>query len=296
MKKVLVNTYHGIGDTIFQRPFIRDLLKQGKDVYVRTPLPEFFCDMPGLKFVRSNSNLRTQKRNEQESTAAFSDPPDKCKVIQPRYNNDDLKQKSIMQAFADCFGFEPSTLMDMPSYPAPIALPDSKPIAIIRPTTERDEWCNKSRGPLNDYVDQCSRLLAARGYHCISIADTCDTGIQKEWIPDCEPFAHEKYHSGELSITQVMALIERAAVVVTGVSFALVAATAYRTPTICLLGGHGGNNHPDLVSDPRYMDTSNTKFIYPDVYCMCQSMDHNCDKTITGLSEKVKGWLDEKHL
>lgn len=293
---LVADLYHGIGDIINQRPFVKALASTGREVYVKTPLPEFFCDIHGLKFIRANTPLRTQKKMECASLVDFCQMPHHCEYIHAGYGNDELREMSIMQAFEKRFGIPPAGLLDMPSFRMAPKIKTDNLIAVIRPNTEREEWCNRSRGTLNEYIDTASRLLEEKGYHCISIADTSRQPGNAEWITDFEPFAHEKYHYGQLSITETMSLIEHAAVVVTGVGFVLAASLAYRTPTLCILGGHGGNNHPDIIADPRYMDTSQVGFIFPDTYCMCQSMDHACDKTITGLAEKINGWLDEKHL
>lgn len=187
------------------------------------------------------------------------------------------------------FGTLPAA-MDLPHYPSPnIPVPDGKPIAVIRPTTERTEWHNASRGPLNKYVDEVSRLLAIRGFHVISIADN-EPG--QEWIPDLEPFAHRKLHDGQLSITQMLALVEQADIVLTGACVVMHAALAYGKPMICLQGGNGGNNHHSKVTDPRCMDLSRALFVYPDNYCRCQEMKHACDKTISGLSSRVQSFIE----
>lgn len=279
----------GIGDNINQRCFIRALVAKGHEVWLKTPLPEIYAGISNLHFVQANTQLRTQKKNEQHTTVPFEDEPADVPRQRIFYGNGHLEQGSVFNAMQQQFGTEP-TLMDLPHYGAPdIPVPDGKPVAVIRPTIERTEWHNTSRGPLNKYIDEVSRLLALRGFYVISIADN---EPDQEWIPDLEPFAHRKFHDGQLSITQMLALVERADIVLTGACVVMHAALAYKKPMICLQGGNGGNNHHSKVTDPRCMDLSQALFIYPDNYCRCQEMKHRCDKTISGLADKVESFID----
>ncbi|WP_324028598.1 hypothetical protein GC087_14530 [Pantoea sp. JZ2] len=287
--KLYFDGMHGIGDNINQRCFIKALVKQGKEVWLRTPLPEIYAGIPNLHFVKANTPLRTQRKNEQSTSVRFESEPPGIPRQRIFYGNGHLQAGSIFDAMQQQFGTLPAA-MDLPHYPAPdIPVPDGKPLAVIRPTTERTEWHNASRGPLNKYVDEVSRLLALRGFHVISIADN-EPG--QEWIPDLEPFAHRKLHDGQLSITQMLALVERADIVLTGACVVMHAALAYGKPMICLQGGNGGNNHHSKVTDPRCMDLSRALFVYPDNYCRCQEMKHSCDKTISGLSSRVQSFIE----
>jgi len=292
-EKLYFDGMHGIGDNINQRCFIKALVEKGKEIWLKTPLPEIYAGIPNIHFVKTNTALRTQKKSEQQTTVLFENEPPGVPRQRIFYGNGHLQQGGIFDAMQQQFGTQPAA-MDLPHYPAPdIAVPDGKPVAVIRPTTERTEWHNASRGPLNKYVDQVSRMLALRGFHVISIADN-EPG--QEWIPDIEPFAHRKLHDGQLSITQMLALVERADIVLTGACVVMHAALAYGKPMICLQGGNGGNNHHTKVTDPRCMDLSRSLFVYPDNYCRCQEMKHHCDKTITGLADKVQPFIDNVFL
>lgn len=292
-EKVYFDAMHGIGDNINQRCFIKALAKQGKEIWLRTPLPEIYAGIPNVHFVKTNTPLRTQKKNEQHTAVTFEPEPPGVPRQRIFYGNGHLQAGGIFDAMQQQFGTAPDK-MDLPRYPAPnIPVPDGKPIAVIRPTTERTEWHNASRGPLNKYVDEVSRMLALRGFHVISIADN-EPG--KEWIPDLEPFAHRKLHNGQLSITQMLALVDRADIILTGACVVMHAALAYQKPMICLQGGNGGNNHHVKVTDPRCMDLSRSLFVYPDNYCHCQEMKHSCDKTINGLADKVQPFIDNVYM
>lgn len=293
MQKYFIDGMQGIGDSIMQRPFIKTLCMQGNQVWIKTAVPEFYSDLPGIHFVKSNTTLRTQQKNESRSDIRFEEPPTgvfiRKKIF---YGNVELRRPGgVFTAGRAAFGCEPSQL-DMPSFELHnIGIADDMKIALIRPTTERKEWHNAARGPLNYHVNEVSETLASRGYYCISVADL-SPGI--EWIPDTEPFAHKKLHSGELTITQLMALVERSDIVVTGTGVISQAAFAYRRPVIFLGGGCGGSNHHEKITDPQIMDLSDCTFIYPDRYCLCQEMKHNCNKRISDLRQKVTRWLNAK--
>lgn len=288
-EKLYFDGMQGIGDNINQRCFIKALANKGHEIWLKTPLPEIYAGIDNLHFVRTNTPLRTQRKNEQASSVTFErEPPGvPCKRI--FYGNGHLQAGGIFDAMEQQFGIVPAE-MDLPHFPAPeIPLPNGKPIALIRPTTERTEWHNASRGPLNEYVDAVAKMLALRGFHVISIADNAP---ELEWIPDCEPFAHRKLHNGELTITQMLALVERADIVLTGACVISHAALAYQKPMICLQGGNGGNNHHSKITDARCMDLSRALFVYPDNYCRCQEMKHDCDKTISNLPDLVRSFIN----
>ena len=284
MARMYFDGMHGIGDNIIQRCFIRQLTRRGHEVWLKTPVPEIYQDIGNLHFVKADSRLRTQKKNETQSTINFEYSPADIPCQRIFYGDTDLKQGCIFTTMERQFGIPPAGL-DLPDYILPdIGLPPDKPLAVVRPTTERTEWHNASRGPLNEYVDSVARMLAVRGWHLVSVADT-EPGL--EWIPGAEPFAHQKLHHGELSLPQMLALAQRAGIVVTGVGVVMLAALAYRRPVICLQGGCGGSNHHSKVTDQSCMDLSRAAFIYPDNYCRCQLMKHNCNKHISRLSDRI---------
>lgn len=284
----------GIGDNIMERPFIK-ALSITHEVWLKTATPEIFSDIPGVHFVRSNTTLRTQRKNENASQIRFSsEPPARVAKKRIFYGNAELQLPGgIFESARNQFGVSPS-LLDLPSYEMP-NLPqlDGKKYAVIRPTTERTEWHNAARGPLNYHINEVSRLLSAAGYTCISIADVLP-GV--EWISGEEPFADIQLHHGELKLTEMLALIQNASIVVTGSGVVSQSALAYRTPMIFLGGGCGGSNHHTKITDPEIMDLSKCLFLYPDNYCMCQNMRHDCNKRISNVRKHVKEWLHVQNL
>ena len=64
---------HGLGDNIYQRAHVRQAVANGSEIYLTTPWPQLYADLPGVRCVRPNSHLRTQAKNEKQCSRRFSD-------------------------------------------------------------------------------------------------------------------------------------------------------------------------------------------------------------------------------
>lgn len=276
---------YGMGDTIYQRPFLRYF----PGSYICTPWPELYVGLD-VRCVRSNTSLRTQLKNEQRSGYPFYLPPPNVTRRRIVYGPNELAHGSIIQAFRRQFGVTAPLLFDLPSFnDRHPRLPHGMRIAVIRPATVRTEWGSASRNPDPAYLCIAARQLRQRGFYVVSVADT-EPG--KEWIVGNEPEVDLALHAGELSITQLCTLYELAAAVVAPVGFSIPMAIAYKTPLFVVAGGRGGHNAPGIVTDPE-MDLSRTRWAIPDNYCWCTRADHDCDKRITGFTDKLNGWINE---
>ncbi len=297
-RPVYVKGMHGIGDNINQRMFINALSRAGYRVELQTPLPQLYADLPGVTFIPTETTLRTQQKNERQAyrnLPFISRPSPDAQCIRIMHDRQSkARGESVVRTMTRQFGIAPAPA-SLPSFtPSPLVTTE-KPVAVIRPTTVRNEWKTTSRGPLNEYIDIASRMLAARGYHCVSVADlneSDDCERRREWIDGMVPFAHQRFHYGELSLEALLAMVEGAAVVVSGDCLLLHAAIAYGTPLLAILGGMGGACRPEIVADPSHYDLSKVCFIKPDNFCLCQEMTHNCDKRISGLEEKIAAFID----
>jgi ADP-heptose:LPS heptosyltransferase len=288
MKKVLVNCYEGIGDSIYARPFIKQLCEDGYDVYLKTVLPELFDDLP-VKFIDPGTvKFRTQLVNFSKTAVEFLETPPVTfdRTIFYRYGPNDLKKYSIFGCMEQSFGYDVGSMqpkMDLSSNLPPHELDvSSKKIAIIRPPTVRKEFFCSTRLPLADYVAWCARILKDSGYYVISIAD-CVEG--QEWIDGDEPYADLKLHHGELGLYKTLSLIKDASVVVGGSGFIVPAALAANVPLFTIFGGRGAYDNPHKIFDLR-MDLKKVGWAIPDNFCRCDKQIHECDKTITNLDDK----------
>ena len=281
MKKLAIKTQLGLGDNIYQRPFIKALSKT-HELYLETPWPQLFFDLP-VKFIKASTSLRTQAKNVARDNIKYVEPLN-MPTIEPRYVGEDLKRGiNMVEGLKKAYKCEPESF-DLPKFTT-IKVNTKKPICIIRPATIRQEWIAASRNPDPNYLLEASRILRKK-YYVISIADIDNLNeIGVEPLPEADLY----FNKGELTVEQVLGLIQQAELVVGGVGFILPACIATGTKLFCILGGNGGYNSPEIITDSR-MDLSNVHFSKPDNFCKCTSAIHNCDKRISNFKEQVEGF------
>lgn len=280
---------HGIGDNLWARPFVKRLVQEGHDLYIITPLPFVYGDLP-VKFIKTESPLRAQKAYLEKSASKFTfveRPADFDKEIYFYYDHADIKFHGIIAHIEEAFGFEIGSTeldYDFPANMEPhgLNLPDKK-IAIVRPSTIRKEWPCTSRSPKPNYVPWCSKILMDMGWHVISIAD-CSVG--EDWIESGgEPQAHQKFHNGELGLERTLSLIKDANIVVGGAGFIIPATICAQTNLFIIFGGRGMYDNPHKLLDLR-LDLTKIGWALPNNFCRCRAMDHECDKTIKDLDSQ----------
>lgn len=278
----LITSMNGLGDNIFQRPFVQSLLDRGDKIWITTPWPEVYDGMD-VSFVRSSTSLRTQIKNQSRYSESFwSKWPPTAVVTRASYGAKELSYGSIFDAMRRGFGVEPSR-MSLPSFHSPI----TGDYAVVRPVTARKEWCNLSRNPYPEYIETASKMLLDTGIKVISVADLEQ---DKEWIVGKEPPATVQFHRGELDCRSLLGLIRHAKCVVGGVGWIVPASIAYGVPLFCVLGGNGRHNHPSKISD-RAMELNKVRWAIPDRHCMCALMNHNCDKEISNFEWQFRSFL-----
>lgn len=285
MKKLLISTQKGLGDNIYQRPFIKTLCKT-HEVYLKTPWVQLYKDLP-IKFVKDSTRLRTQNKNiiREDIDVEYVDHPS-CPSIEPRYNPHELRNMSITMSLQKSYNCLPDTF-DLPPFET-IKIDTDKPICIVRPATVRTEWVASARNPLPEYIATAAKI-AMEKYFVISIADIDDkneVGLQP--LPE----AHLTFNKGELTVEQVLGLIQKADLVIGGVGFIVPACIATKTNLFCIQGGNGGYNSVNVITD-KSMDLSKIKFCRPDSYCICTISTHNCTKTISNFENKFKDYLND---
>lgn len=275
----------GLGDSVYQRLIVQALARED-DVYLTTPWPELYTDMD-VRFVRNPSPLRTQSRNIAAQPAdRWADKPagaDRRKVH-----------------YAGCWDRGDSMLAGMAKsvratgLPLPLLLPlpgdewtRPRPIALVRPVTRRTEWPDTARNPDPAYVQAASLALIDAGYCVICVADIDDVN---EVLVGALPLADEYFVRGELSPTDLIDLMWSARASVGSVGWVLPFSIASRTPHLCVLGGHGRSNCPEVLVDPM-IDTGLVTWAMPDNFCRCDQMRHDCDKTIGGFDALVAEWV-----
>lgn len=280
-----VNGMYGFGDNLMQRPFIR-AASANKDIYLQTPWPELYADLPRVKPVRSSTALRTQAINEARWRGRWHQPPGGVRQSRLRYGPSHLESGNIYQAFESQLPLDGHPLiMDLPPLPASPIDTGGKPLAVVKPVTARSEWLNTARNPLPEYVCQVSDALAAT-HHVVAIGHL-EEG--QEWLEGDMPVADDVFMRGELTTMQALSLVASADVVVGGVGWIVPAAIAAQRPAFIILGGQGAHNAPEKITDPR-LDLSRIEFAIPDLYCRCSEKTHNCERQITGLMPQFEAW------
>lgn len=267
----------GLGDSIYQRPFVKWWARRKPTVYLATSWPEVFFDIPNVVFTEpSGVELRTQVKNMQrQAPGRFVRPPLQAERIRPTYN---LQQGETIYA-------ELRRTMKVRGSASPaMSLPDFgkssvrfKRYAVVRPVTLRKEWLNPARSPDPRYIARAVELLRDQGYRIVSVADVDG---HDEWIEGPEYEADRAFHAGELETPELLALCRGAALIVGGVGWIVPHAMATGVPTVVIGGGNGAHNAPEIVTDPS-QDTSRIGFVLPDQYCRCTKRFHACPKDIS---------------
>lgn len=273
---MIIHGMLGLGDNLFERPFIKAL---PKPVYLSTPWPSLFSDIPGVQFIRPQTTLRTQAKNIARH-ADWVMPPGRQPARHIRYG-----AEGIIPGMTACFGVAPAAF-DLPPLPPS---PETGKYVVVRPATVRSEWRADTRNPDPEYIITAAGEAKARGYRVISVADLVE-GV--EWMVGDSPYADVRYHKGELPVEQLLPLVANASAVIGGIGWLVPAALAAKVPAWIICGGQGGYNAPELITPPGQ---TNITFAVPDNFCRCRLKQHTCDKRISNYDSKLTEWAD-RHL
>lgn len=270
----------GLGDNVYQRPFIKALSTR-RIVYLETPWPELYSDLPNVRFVRTSTKLRTQQKNEKAVPEQIWSPLPRGVISrQVSYGSRELQTDSIPHALERLLPLngQPADL-DIPTGLSRLPKARGKPIAFVRPVTVRREWLNAARNPDPAYVAQIAKDLR-RTHHVVLAADL-EAG--EEDLVGALPPHDEAFLNGELRLPELLGFVAAADVVVGGVGWIVPVSIALRRPCFVIMGGHGAHNAPERLVDARF-DLSGIAFAMPDRFCLCERMLHQCDKTNTRLA------------
>lgn len=278
----------GLGDNIMQRPFIRAAAAREARVFLQTPWPELYADLENVFPVRSSTRLRTQAKSERAWRGRWSPRPGGGREVRIAYSARDMELGSIQEAMERRLPLEGEPFVwDMPAlnHKPPRIDTGGRPLAVIRPVTEREEWLNSARNPRPEYVAEIANALAATHY----VVCVADLAPRQEWLVGPMPVCDLAFMHGELSTMQMLELMRSADLVVGGVGFIVPAALAMQVPAFIVLGGQGGQNGPSRVVDAR-ADSSRLGWAHPRSLCPCVEKSHACDKTIDGVLEQFDAW------
>ena len=272
---MIVKSMRGLGDNIYQRAFVKGL---PKPVYIDTPWPELYEDIPGVHFTKPETKLRTQAKNIKRQVRRWDSAPSHSQTRIIRYG-----AEGIVPGMTSAFRARPVGF-DLPAPRHDVGWLGH--YVVVRPVTLRTEWMADTRNPEPEYVAQASAEAVRRGYTVVSVADL-EHG--KEFIVGTPPEAHHSYHAGELDVLQLMALIQGAAAVIGGIGWIVPAALAAECPAWIVCGGQGGFNAPELICPPG----STITFSVPDNFCRCKHRQHNCNKRIANHDADFTRWANQ---
>src|SRR5262245_598276 len=286
LNPILVRGMWGLGDNIYSRPFVRAAAAQ-YELHLETPWPELYADLD-IRFVRGSRKLRTQQKNmARQSLDVWCDP---FPMRQIKVGYVGLEALSIIGSLERRWSplrvrFDPR-LFDLPDLgPSPIV--SSKPIAVVRPVTIRTEWRNEARNPRPEYVAAIADELMAT-HTVVAVADLAPG---EEWLVGDPPPAHRYLLDGELPVRELLALVRDADIVIGGVGWIVPAALALKVKAFIVMGGQGGHNAPEKITNPR-LDLSRIGFAIPEKFCRCTNMLHACDKRIADPLGQFSRWRD----
>lgn len=291
MSAILVSCTEGIGDSIYVRPFIKQLCKDGHEVHVMTALPDLYADLEVTFIEPPQVRYRTQVKAFAKSKVTFDPNPREVfnRTIMYHYNPKDLRKHGIIAHMEQAFGYEVGSVRHTPMLDLPKALqqhgldlPKGRKLAVIKPVTLRNEWYCPSRAPNPEYIGWCARMLRDAGYYIVSIADCYN---EQEWIEGDEPIADLKLHNGELGLYKTLSLLKQANIVVGGSGMIVPAALAAGAPLFVVFGGRGEFDNPHKLFDLR-MDMKKVGWALPTNFCRCADPNHECDKTIADLDSQ----------
>lgn len=286
MRPLFVEGMKGLGDNLFQRPFIR-AAAAGRPVYIETPWPEVYSDLFNVYPVRSPTTLRTQAKNAAAWAGPWHEPPSGFDHVKLLYRPADLARRSITQTIEQQIGQSQEPIrFDLPAdLPQ---LPNMPPYAVVRPVTVRREWQNEARNPHPEHVAEAAALLRQRGLRVILVADI-ETGSE-ELVGDMPP--HDAaFLAGELPVRELLALVAGASAVAGGVGWIVPAGIAAGVPTFVVQGGQQAHNGAHVITDAR-MDLRRVGWAQVDRPCHCEDMMHRCRKRITDLTAKFNAWAE----
>jgi hypothetical protein len=288
-KQLIIAGMQGLGDNIFQRPFIKALSRDW-DVFLETAWPELYSDLP-VKFVNPQTRLRTQAKNAARSKIEWAARPSGCKQVKRNsYVNAFRGGRSIIAGMEESFGIKLNAAdFDLP--PLPLVAKNDKPLAFVRPVTLRREWFNAARNPDPKYIADIVETLRSTHY-IVAVADI-EPGA--EWLVGPPLRVNHDFTSGELKVMDMLALLGASDLVIGGVGWIVPASIALKRHCFVVLGGQGGHNAPDKILDRR-LDCSRIGFAMPENFCRCTSMRHNCDKTISNLQLQWRNYCQRHGL
>lgn len=264
MGTFVLTTMHGMGDCLYLRSIVQELLKQGKKFFLRTSWPQFFNDLPVEGFIKLNSPLRTQKANEEKYHSVYNHSVNWKRLPQEHYRYDGRGNIPFPESLAICAGLEKYPRLVLPVNPSIF-----EKIAFIRLPTDRREWPAPARNPKQEYMQFAINYLKAKGYKTIGFVNLGEG----EYL--CEPHLTVDEIDDNISIESLCEYIA-GNILISPVGFTLPMSIATGARSLFIFGGM----IPPHMLLPFYK-TPDIFCVAPDPFCDCYNKDHrDCNKDI----------------
>lgn len=273
MKELLIRGHVGLGDTIYQRPFIP---KCGA-THIATPWPEAFWDMD-VVCVKQTNGLRTQELNARSMSTNVRVP---IRAKQVSYVPG-VRQygMNVMDALASSFGCDWGPF-ELPLHPSWIEEAQrvistldlgGRELAIVHPPTLRREWLYPSRNP-NPVAFRWIMEANRDRFFFLSVGHI--SGVE-EWFDGIDGGWDAAFNHGELRWTTIAALMHLARISITAPGFFIPLGIATKSRVLSIFGGL----QPNWVLVHSRMDLSTYRALEPEPFCHCEKKDHDCEKHI----------------
>lgn len=284
MPSILLRGHHGLGDNLHQRAIVRQLIAAGNDVWIETPWPSVYHDLP-VHCIRKESPLRTQAKNLEREANRFSTTPvpGDAWVIQLRYDVHSVRAAGSVLGGISCPGFDASAA----DFRLPVlegwqktaidtlrkhGFVPARPIMFFRPLVARTEFMSSVQRNPDEFAYRKLFESIRDRYFVVSIADL-EPG--KEWLIGDELDADVKFHRGELTFETLAGLAYISDLVLCAPGFATVLARAVETPCATVFGGY--ERGYSFSAGARW---SSYLAIEPIEPCDCFDRGHHCRKDI----------------
>ncbi len=288
MRPIFVQSMKGLGDGIYQRPFVRAESAR-RPVFLDTPWPQLYADLPNVFPVKAATTLRTQAKNAAaQPDSVWHDRPLIADTARFGYGTRELRRHSIMRALETALPLRGAPFeFDLPPDAMRQPNPGEPPYVVVRPVTLRREWTNSARNPDPSAVFKVAQWCQDAGYRVVLVADLADG---HEHAVGALPPHDTAFLAGELDLIDLMQMVRGAAAVVGGVGWIVPMAIAAGTPLFVIQGGQLRHNGPQAITDTR-LNLSRVGWAKPRYPCDCENMRHNCRKDPANLRGDFDEWM-----
>ena len=296
---------HGLGDSLHERAIVRELMREN-EVWLKTPWPQLFWDMPELHLIPLKSPIGWMAKNEQRTAALYGRtlPPPGARTLTNGYLHrmpwGVQIHGSVLGTMANVCGAAAAGDFRLPIAPewatkaeaVLMALGDGRPLMIYRPPVALSEanrvssQAKVARNP--DLAASHAILSAIRGrYFVVSLAD-----LMGEHLTGPAFKADVEFHHGELDVETIAAITAKADLVFASPGFMTVMAQAVSAPLVCIFGGYEGKE--SFSAGGRYSPWLPIEPINP---CSCWQPLCKHDKTIDIRSAiaRIETFIAEHH-